>query len=73
MSGLLPSECPNCGRLHQGFDFNEKPGPVQAEIQRLRDALERITQLTLFEEGNGLVVARQVARAALDGTPSAAE
>jgi hypothetical protein len=39
------------------------------ENQRLRDALERITQLQLFEQGNGLVVARRVARAALDGTP----
>ncbi len=28
---LLPSECPNCGRLHHGYDFNETPGPVQSE------------------------------------------
>lgn len=30
---LLPSECPNCGRLHKGYDFNETPGPVQQELE----------------------------------------
>ena len=33
---LLPSECPNCGRLHQGHDFNETPGPVQIEVDYYR-------------------------------------
>lgn len=29
---LLPSECPNCGRLHSGHDFNANPGPTQCEL-----------------------------------------
>lgn len=42
---LLPSECPNCGRLHEGHDFNENPGPIQAEVERLREALRGIATL----------------------------
>jgi len=62
----IPEPCDGC-RAEQELDA------LLAENQRLRDALKRITRLTLFEKGNGLVVARQVARAALAGTPSAAE
>ncbi len=36
---LLPQECPNCGRLHDGADFHSNPGPVQKEVERLREVL----------------------------------
>jgi hypothetical protein len=31
---LLPSECPNCGHLHSGHDFNAEPGPVQQQSDK---------------------------------------
>ena len=35
---MLPSECPNCGRLHEGHNFINEPGPVQGHLQRLAKA-----------------------------------
>jgi ribosomal protein S27AE len=43
LATLLPSECPNCGRLHAGYDFNANPGPVQAELSRLREEWDALS------------------------------
>lgn len=54
---LLPSECPNCGRLYQGCDFNKTPGPVQIELRSLEEQLEATsisTEALLVAERDGL-------------------
>lgn len=35
---MLPSECPNCGRLHEGHSFVTDPGPVQKHLRDLATA-----------------------------------
>jgi hypothetical protein len=39
---MLPSECPNCGRLHEGNSFVADPGPVQKHLRALADAALRL-------------------------------
>lgn len=39
---MLPSECPNCGRLHPGHNFIIEPGPVQQHLLALARAALRL-------------------------------
>lgn len=52
---MLKSECPNCGRLHEGADFTSLPrvGPVQAELDAAQESIRIIVK------ENGTVVSRQ--------------
>jgi hypothetical protein len=67
---LLPSECPNCGRLHHGHSFVTNPGPVQAVVERYENALRAIADENhpLFGIGSEM----EYARAALAGTEESA-
>ena len=43
-SRLLPSECPNCGRLHEGANFRTDPGPVQKHLAALAEASMKLVE-----------------------------
>ena len=46
--GLLPQECPNCGRLHPGFDFDKDPGPVQRQLAEARAEIQRLNKVIAY-------------------------
>ena len=59
MGKLLPSECPNCGHLHQGHDFGNDPGPLQQAIRGLMEIAEIAMPDSYFQTDSRVVAARK--------------
>lgn len=55
---MLPSECPNCGHLHQDANFNTCPGPAQDHLAKVARAA--LALLDAYEEENSNRISEQM-------------
>lgn len=73
MGKLLPSECPNCGHMHPGYDFDSDPGPVQKRNAELMQTCMMLNSKLAIAEGTIRVLTEDLELAPPDSDPTLGE